>query len=98
MKQSFYYFHVYILLCKDASFYVGHTDNLEQRLADHKAGTYSGFTSTRLPVQLIWSDHFSSRDEAFEAEHQIKNWSRKKKIALINGEWELLKQSAKKEF
>ncbi len=55
MKQSFYYFHVYILLCKDASFYVGHTDNLEQRLADHNAGTYSGFTSTRLPVELIWS-------------------------------------------
>ena len=72
-------FYTYMLKCADASYYVGHTDNIEQRLFQHKSGKISGYTSTRLPVELVWMENFNSRDEAFFAERKIKGWSRKKK-------------------
>jgi len=87
---------MYILKCSDNMYYVGHTDNIEKRLAEHQAGAFGGYTSLRLPVKLVFLQMFQSRDEAFIAEHRVKNWSRKKKEALIRGDWnELLSQSKK---
>ncbi len=85
------YFYIYILKCSDGSYYTGHTDNLEQRLAEHQAGfVTSCYTFTRLPVQLVFNELLESRDAAFKMEHQIKKWSRSKKEALINGDFDLL--------
>ena|SRR3989304_3341374 len=81
------YFYGYILKCGDGSFYVGHTDNLERRLTEHKSGQYFGYTSIRLPVEVVLVRSFPTRDEAFTFERGIKNWSRKKKEALIQGDW-----------
>jgi predicted GIY-YIG superfamily endonuclease len=67
-----------MLHCADRSFYVGHTDDLEHRLAQHHAGEIEGYTSTRLPLKLVWSAEFPSRYEALAAERQIKGWSRAK--------------------
>ncbi len=80
-------FFVYILLCKDGSFYVGHTDNIEMRLSMHEQGLVDGYTKTRLPVRLVFLGDFGTRDEALLAERQIKGWSRNKKKALIAGDW-----------
>ncbi|TMB68525.1 MAG: GIY-YIG nuclease family protein [Deltaproteobacteria bacterium] len=80
-------FWVYILRCADQSYYVGHTDNLELRVAKHQAGEYAGYNRTRLPVELLFVEEFASRTEAFERERQIKGWSRKKKEALMRGDW-----------
>jgi predicted GIY-YIG superfamily endonuclease len=80
-------FWAYMLGCVDGSFYVGHTDNLERRLAQHASGELGGYTSTRLPVSLVWSQEFPSREEALKSELQIKNWSRAKKQALIRSDW-----------
>lgn len=80
-------FWTYILHCCDGVFYTGHTDHLENRVADHKAGRFEGFTKNYLPVELVWSQEFTTRDEAKAAEKQIKGWSRKKKLALIRGDW-----------
>ena len=77
-------FFVYILKCNDNSFYTGHTDNLEHRIAEHKQGKISGYTSAKLPVELVFMQQFPTRDEALCAERQIKGWSRKKKEALIS--------------
>ena len=82
------HFYVYILKCSDGRYYTGHTDNLEKRIAEHQAGTYQGYTSTRLPVKLIFVQEFASRSEALEAEIKIKDWSRKKKEALAYRGWE----------
>jgi predicted GIY-YIG superfamily endonuclease len=76
---------VYILRCRDGSYYVGSTTNLERRLAEHRAGTYDGYTSTRLPITLVLSYETTTRDQAFQLEMQIKGWSRRKKEALISG-------------
>ena len=80
-------FHAYLLRCNDGSCYAGHTDNLETRLARHRSGSLGGYTAKRLPVTLVWSEAFASRDEAFAAERRIKGWSRAKKEALIAGDW-----------
>ena len=88
MKSYF----VYILKCSDESYYTGGTSNLEKRINEHNFGQYAGYTKTRLPVKLIYSCEFYDPKEAFSAERIIKCWSRKKKEALINGNFELLEK------
>ena len=92
-------FFLYILKCSDGSYYAGHTDNVEHRLSQHKAGSFpDGYTASRLPVELVFTEKFSSRDDAFAMERRIKGWSRKKKEALIQENFALLKCYAKKIF
>jgi predicted GIY-YIG superfamily endonuclease len=88
-------FWVDLLECSDGSFYVGHTDNLEIRIASHQDGTYCGYTSSRRPVTLIYSETYDTRDEAFHRERQIKGWSRRKKQALARQDWQTLRSLAK---
>ena len=88
-------FYAYIVLCNDGSYYAGHTDDLDMRIAQHQAGSLGGYTAKRLPVKLVWSDSFPSRDEAFAAERRIKGWSRAKKKALIAGDWGLISNLAR---
>ena len=80
-------FGVYILRCADSSYYTGHTDNLEERIAKHQTGEIEGYTSTRLPVKLLFSEEFPTREEALACEQQIKGWRRKKKEAMMRGDW-----------
>ncbi len=81
-------FHAYMLRCSDGSYYTGHTDDLDRRMAQHHAGELGGHTAKRKPVELAWSDTFTSREEAIAAEQQVKGWSRAKKDAMIAGDWE----------
>ena len=80
-------FWVYILLCADNSYYTGHTDNLDKRIAEHQSGEIPGYTSSRRPVTLLFSQEFSTREEVIAVERQIKGWRRSKKEALIQGDW-----------
>ena len=91
-------FFIYILLCSDKSYYVGHTDDLERRLAEHETGATGGYTAARRPIQLVWFEEFPTREEAKVAEAQLKNWSRRKKEALIEGKIDELKQAARKDW
>lgn len=91
-------FYLYILKCSDNSYYVGHTDDLEKRLAEHNLPTSEHYTSLRLPVTLAHTQEFMTRAEAIDAEQQIKKWTRRKKEALIKGEWNNLKTLSKKKF
>ena len=84
-----------IFHCADRSFYVGHTDHLEARIAAHQADTFPGYTSTRLPVALVWSEHFPTRVEALAMERRLKGWTRAKELALIRGDWIRLSDLAK---
>ena len=81
-------FYVYMLECCDGSLYVGHTDDLDARLSAHRSRRYSGYTPSRLPVRLVFSEGFNTRDEAFAAERRIKGWSLAKKQALARGDWD----------
>ena len=85
-------FVTYMLRCGDGSYYVGHTDELEPKLAQHQAGTADEYTTTRQPVELVWSAPFADRDAAFAAERRLKGWSRAKREALIVGDQGLAAQ------
>jgi predicted GIY-YIG superfamily endonuclease len=91
-------FWVYILRCADGGYYTGHTDDLTRRIAEHESGAVPGYTSARHPLQLVFSQEIPSREEALAAERQIKRWSRRKKEALIAGDWTGLRTAAKKNF
>ena len=84
-------FWMYILRCADGSYYTGHTDSLEQRLAQHDQGMFADcYTFSRRPLSLVYAQDFPTRDEAFRAEHQVKGWRREKKEALIARRFDLL--------
>ena len=85
-------FWTYLLLCADRSYYTGHTDDLDKRIAQHQSGAIRGYTFTRRPVELMWADYFQTREEALTAELKIKDWSRAKKEALIARDWDRLKR------
>ena len=81
-------YYVYMLPCSDCSYYAGHTNDLEQRLAAHEREAIEGYTLARRPVELVFSDQFSTSQEAFHRERRIKGWSRARKEALIKGDWD----------
>ena len=83
-------FYVYILRCADDTYYTGHTDNLDARMAQHGAGEGCAYTSKRRPLDLIWAADFQTRNEAFELEKRIQGWSRAKKEALMSGNFAAL--------
>ena len=91
MKSSWFY----ILKCSDDSYYSGCTSDLENRVNEHKLAKFKGYTSARLPVELVFSQEFLEINDAINAERQIKKWSRKKKEALINGDLDLLHELSK---
>lgn len=91
-------FSVYILKCADGSFYTGHTDNMEARLSAHEQGKGAGYTSTRLPVKLVYVEVCGSRYEALSNERRIKRWTHDKKEALSQSDWPRLHELAKKKF
>ena len=81
-------YYIYMFRCSDGSYHVGHTNDLEHRLAAHERGAIEGYTPSRRPVELVFSDQFSTRQEAFHRERQIKGWFRARKEALIKGDWD----------
>lgn len=95
MKQSY----VYIIKCSDDSYYTGITSDLTKRITEHKIGKHKdSFTYSRRPLELVFFAEFTGINFAIETEKQIKKWSRAKKEALINGEFEKLPNLAKKRF
>jgi predicted GIY-YIG superfamily endonuclease len=89
-------FWTYMLHCRDRTFYTGHTDDLDLRMAQHEQGTLGVYTARKRPVKLVWSAEFPSRHEAIAAERQIRGWRRQKKLALVRGDWETISGLAKR--
>ena len=76
-------YKVYILLCANNLFYVGHTNNLERRLFEHNNKQGSIYLHNKLPVKLVYYEYCKSKLLAVQREKQIKDWRREKKINLI---------------
>jgi putative endonuclease len=87
--------YMYILECADKSYYTGSTKYLELRLQQHQNGEGANHTKNRLPVKLVYSEEFDRIDDAFFREKQVQGWSRRKKEALINGQFDKLPLLAK---
>ena len=95
MQQSY----VYLLKCSDNSYYTGVTSNLYQRMFQHDTAFFPDcYTANKRPLQLVFYAEFTDINLAIEKEKQIKKWSRLKKEALINGDFDALPNLAKKDF
>ncbi|MEP0806874.1 MAG: GIY-YIG nuclease family protein [Chloroflexota bacterium] len=77
---------------------IGSTKNLQRRLPQHQQGLGAKYTSRRLPVKLVYFEEYERVADAYYREKQVQNWSRAKREALINGEYEKLTALAKKKF
>jgi putative endonuclease len=88
-------FYVYILGCADDSLYTGKTVNLERRLWEHYDGLGGEYTKRRRPVKLLWCEVFPSESQAYVVERMIKGWTRAKKRALIDEDFDLLHELSK---
>ena len=87
--------YLYILECADGSYYTGSTLNIENRLWEHQNGMGANYTKKRLPVKLVYCEHFDCVEDAYHREKQIQGWSRRKKQALIEGNFDKLIEYSK---
>jgi len=88
-------FYVYILRCSDNSYYTGYARDIAQRVEEHNRGKASKYTSSRRPVELVYNESHATKGLAMKREYEIKQWSRARKQALIDGETAGSKRSKK---
>lgn len=87
---------VYILKCSDGSYYTGITNDVERRFDEHSHESVpTSYTFTRRPLEMVFTEYFQDVNDAISFEKQVKGWSRKKKEAIIKGNWENLPELAK---
>lgn len=72
--------YVYILLCADNSFYVGHTDDIEERVDRHNQGRGAMWTACRNPVTLVYHEMFCCERDAITRESQVNDGPGRKKM------------------
>ncbi|MFA6720446.1 MAG: GIY-YIG nuclease family protein [Candidatus Cloacimonadaceae bacterium] len=95
-------FNLFIIVCmkdyfiyimanhRNGTIYIGVTNNLARRVAEHKSGAFPGFTRKYGLKTLVWYQHLGDTKEAVLAEKRLKNWRRLKKVELIedmNPQW-----------
>jgi putative endonuclease len=89
--------YLYVVKCSDGSLYVGTTrTSLDARIAQHNAGTFPGYTESRRPVELLFSEWFDRITDAVAAERKLKGWSRAKKLAFVRGDFASVKKLSKR--
>jgi putative endonuclease len=87
--------YMYILKCNNGAYYTGSTHDLDLRLHQHKRGEGVNFTRKHLPVELVYYEVFDRIDDAFYREKQVQGWRRTKKEALINRQYDKLRELSK---
>ena len=80
MEKQYY---VYLLECQDKTLYCGYTTDIAKRVAKHNQGKGAKYTKGRLPVRLVYKEQYNSKTEALKREYDIKHFSRKNKLALV---------------
>ncbi len=83
--------YLYIVECENKTLYTGITNDLQRRFSEHKYKK-SHFTKYNYPVKIVYQESFQMKEDAAKREKQIKGWTRKKKLALIKGDFVLLKK------
>ncbi len=77
-------YYVYVLLCKDGSYYTGHAKNVKHRIEQHKKGQGARYTRMHEPAKIVYVEEFNSRSDAMKREREIKSFSHSKKQRLVN--------------
>ncbi len=76
-------YYVYVLLCRDGSFYTGYTKNVNSRFRLHMNGNGARYTKIHKPKKLVHTEEFASRAEAMKRERGIKRLSHRQKMQLM---------------
>ena len=86
-------YYLYILRCRDNSLYCGQTNNLERRINEHNFDNNKSakYLRGKKPVKLVYSEKYSTLQEAMKREIQIKKLTKAKKEAMIESKNNLLK-------
>jgi predicted GIY-YIG superfamily endonuclease len=77
------HYYVYILRCKDGSYYTGHAKDVEKRFEMHKKGRGARYTRMHEPEELVYIEQLENRGEAMKRERMIKKFSHDRKQQLI---------------
>ena len=77
-------FFMYVLLCKDQTFYTGYTVDLKKRIATHNAGKGAKYTRAKLPVELVYFEVYADKVAAMQREYEIKQLTKLEKEMLID--------------
>ncbi len=83
MKQTEKIHYVYMVRCRDGSFYTGWTTNVEERIKTHNSGCGAKYTRSRLPVTLVYCESFTDKSAALKREIAIKALKREEKELLV---------------
>lgn len=75
--------YTYIVQCSDGTLYTGWTNDINKRIKVHNQGKGAKYTKSRLPVKLVYSEEYDTKQEAMQREYAIKQLSRKEKLALV---------------
>ena len=75
--------YLYILRCRDDTFYTGITTDVEKRLETHRSGKGAKYTRGRGPLELVYRETCGTHSDALKREYQVKALSRQEKEILI---------------
>ena len=75
---------MYVVECRDGSYYTGYTTDVKKRVAVHNSGKGAKYTRARLPVKLIYAQGFASKEEAMSAEALLKRKKRPQKEQFLS--------------
>ena len=76
--------YMYVVECRDGSYYTGYTTDVKKRVAVHNSGKGAKYTRARLPVKLIYAQGFDSKEEAMSAETLLKRKKRAQKERFLS--------------
>lgn len=75
--------YIYVLQCDDGSLYTGSSTDIEKRFSLHQRGGGAKYTRAHKPIKILYQESFATKSEALKREHEIKSWSRQKKIMQL---------------
>ena len=76
-------YFIYIVRCRDETYYTAYTTDIERRLKAHNEGKGAKYTRCRLPVELVYWEQYEEKSQALKREYAIKQLTRKQKQQLI---------------
>lgn len=75
--------YVYILKCRDDTYYTGYTVDIDRRLQEHQNGLASKYTRGRTPVELVYVEELPTKSAALQRERELKRLTRANKQKVI---------------
>ena len=85
--------YTYVLRCDDGSLYTGYTTDISRRVEEHNLGQGAKYTKSRTPVRLVRVELFNEKGEAMSREHEIKQFSKENKEAIVSEEDDIVRVS-----